>query len=358
MFQLKFFYKFRLYIFFLSYVLLFIKFSTSFVYADIYKITELEISEPYEVNFNKQKIIENAFKKGFKELIKKITISKDSPKMDTANLKIIKRLVDSFTIVDEKFVDNKYFATFDVNFNKKLVLKYLENNNIFPSMLIEKKLFIMPILVDLDKKQTLLFSENFFYINWNNSIEKYHLLKYILPNEDLEDIEIIKKNFENIEDYNFKEIILKYDLKDYIIIIFFKNDNNLKTLSKININNKLIIVNELFENIELDDEQSLNKVILILKTNYENQWKKINQINTSIKLPLTLQVETKNYILIKELENELSNLDLVSTFFIENFTSKITTYKIIYNSTPDRFIQEITKNGIKLNTSFKIWRIQ
>ena len=44
--------------------------------------------------------------------------------------------------------------------------------------------------------------------------------------------------------------------------------------------------------------------------------------------------------------------------YIENITNEITTYKIIYNSTPDRFIQEISKNGLKLNTSFKIWRIQ
>ena len=229
--QINFFYKLRLYIFFLSYVLLFIKFSTTFVCADIYKIAKLEVTEPYELNFNKQKIIENAFEKGFIELIKKITISKDFSKIQDTNLKVIKSLVDSFTIIDEKFVDNKYFANFEVDFNKRLVLKYFEKKNIFPSIPIEKKIFIMPIFIDLDNKETLLFSENFFYINWNNNAENYHLLKYVLPNEDLEDVAIIKKNFESIEDYNFKEIISKYDLKDYIIIIFFKNQNKLKTLS-------------------------------------------------------------------------------------------------------------------------------
>ena len=95
-----------------------------------------------------------------------------------------------------------------------------------------------------------------------------------------------------------------------------------------------------------------------MKTNFENKWKKINQINTSIKLPLTLQLETKNYDLINKFESEISKLDLVSRFYIENFSTEMTTYKIIYNSTPDRFIQEINKDGIKLNTSFKIWRIQ
>ena len=216
----------------------------------------------------------------------------------------------------------------------------------------------MPILVDLDKKQTLLFSENFFYNNWNENIEKFYLLEYILPNEDLDDVEIIKKNFDNIEDYDFKDIISKYDLKDYLIIIFFKYDKNLKILSKINLNSEKIIFNKLFNNIDLNNKKDLEEIIYVLKSNFENQWKKVNQINTSIKLPLTLQVDSKNYELIKKFENELSKLDLVSSFFIDNFNNEITTYKIIFNGTPDRFIQEINKGKINLNTSFKIWRVE
>jgi hypothetical protein len=102
----------------------------------------------------------------------------------------------------------------------------------------------------------------------------------------------------------------------------------------------------------------LEKIIKTLKTDYENQWKKINQINTSIKLPLTLSLNSQNYDLIKKLEKELSNLDLVSNYYIDNFSSQMTIYKIIYNGTPDKFIQEIESNGLKLDTSFRIWRIK
>ncbi len=102
----------------------------------------------------------------------------------------------------------------------------------------------------------------------------------------------------------------------------------------------------------------MEKIIKTLKTDYENQWKKINQINTSIKLPLTLSLNSQNYDLIKKLEKELSNLDLVSNYYIDNFSSQMTIYKIIYNGTPDKFIQEIESNGLKLDTSFRIWRIK
>jgi len=358
MFQKKTIIRFRLYIFFLLFVLFFIKFSTTSTYANTYKIIDIEISEPYDLNFNKQNIIDSAFKIAFKELIAKITISEDKKNLNSTNIKIIESLVDSFTIVDEKFIENKYFAKFDVDFNKKQVLNFLERENIFSSIPKEKNLLLIPILVDIEKKQMLLFSENPYYLNWNEKNEKHYLLKYILPNEDLEDINIIKKNINNIEYYNFNEIITKYDIKDYIIIIFFKNKSNLKILSKVNLNNNFLISNTAFSDVNYDEQKSLENVIKILKTNYENQWKKINQINTSIRLPLTLSLNSKNYELIIKFEKHLAKLDLVSNYYIDNFSSEITIYKIIYNSTPDKFIQEIENEGLKLDTSYKIWRVQ
>ena len=119
-----------------------------------------------------------------------------------------------------------------------------------------------------------------------------------------------------------------------------------------------MITNKAFSDVNYDEQKSLENVIKILKTNYENQWKKINQINTSIRLPLTLLLNSKNYELVAKLEKHLAKLDLVSNYYIDNFSSEITIYKIIYNSTPDKFIQEIENEGLKLDTSYKIWRVQ
>ena len=348
----------RFYIFFLFLLALFIKFSTTYLYANDYKIQNLEISAPYEVDFDKKKIIDKAFFLAFKELIAKITITDHSLNLYKTDLNIIKSLIDSFTIVDEKFIDNKYIAKFYVDFNKRQVLDFLEKENIFPSIPREKSLFIMPVLIDVQKNQLFLFSENPFYLNWNNNNEKYYLLKYIVPSEDIEDINLLRKNINNIEDYNFNEIISKYNLNDYIIIILFKNNKNLKVLSKLNFDNNQIINNNFFSGINLEENKSLEKVINKLKTNYENEWKKINQINTSIKLTLTLSLNSKNIKLIEKFEKEISNLDLISQYYIDYFSSENTIYKIIYNSTPKKFIQEIEKTGIKLDTSSQIWIVK
>ncbi len=216
----------------------------------------------------------------------------------------------------------------------------------------------MPVLIDLQKNQLFLFSENPFYLNWNNNNEKHYLLKYIIPNEDIEDINFLRKNINNIEDYDFNEIISKYALNDYIIIILFKNNKNLKILSKLNLNNDQIIFNDFFSEVNFDEKESLEKVIKELKTNYENQWKKINQINTSIKLTLTFSLDSKNIKLIEKFEKEISNLDLVFHHYIDYFSNENTIYKIIYNSTPKKFIQEIEKKGMNIDNSSKIWIVQ
>ena len=81
MYQKKEFPRFRMYIFFLVFVIFFIKFSTTHVYANTYEIEDLEISELYDLNFDKQNIINKAFELAFKELILKKLEQKDNDRI-------------------------------------------------------------------------------------------------------------------------------------------------------------------------------------------------------------------------------------------------------------------------------------
>ena len=348
----------RFYISFLFFLIFFIKFSTTTVSANTYKIVDIEISEPYELNFNKEKLIDIAFKTAFEELMLKINVSYNIKRTKYINLNIIKSLINSFSITDEKFINNKYIAKFEVDFDKKQVHELLERNNIFPSIPVEKNVFFIPVLVESENSQISLFSENPFYFNWKSFDESHFLLKYILPNEDLDDLNLIKINLNNIEDYDFSEIISKYDLEDYIIVIFFNNIDKLRVFSKINLNNNLIVSNKIFPEIKNYDKNSFYNLIKELKVYYEDEWKKINLINTSIKLPVTLSLDSKNYQLIQKFEKKLLSLDLVSNYYIDHFSSDATIYKIIYNSSPDKFTTEFEIDNFKINTSYKIWRIE
>ena len=108
----------KLYIFFFSIVLFINIISTTKLNANLFKITELEISEPFDLNFNKSKVIDKGFKEAFIELLFKITTSGDTQKVQNTSLPIIKSLIDSFTMSNESFINKEYYAKFDVNFNK------------------------------------------------------------------------------------------------------------------------------------------------------------------------------------------------------------------------------------------------
>ena len=343
------------YILFLIIFIIFIKFSTEKVLANSYKVSDIEISEPYNLNFSKEKVIDVAFENAFEELIFTLLTSEYYYLNKDVNIKIIKSLIDSFSIVDEKFIDKKYIANFDVNFNKREVLNNLYKNNIYASIPQKKKLFLLPILVDTNRSDISLLSENPFYLNWKKFNKKYHLLDYVLPNEDLDDLNIIKNNINNLEDYEFKEIITKYQLKDYIIVILFKNEKSIRILTRIKFNKEFILLNDNFPYKNINDDIEL--IVNSLKISYENSWKKINLINTSIKLPITISIDSSKFSLIKKFENKIENMDLVYNYYIESFSNNEVIYKIVYNGTPNKFLEEFNPENIKVDLTNNVWKI-
>jgi len=348
----------KLYIFFFSSILFInITFLTS-LNANSFKIINLEISEPFELNFNKEKVMDRAFRQAFEELISSIAMSNDKTKIKNTNLIEIKNLIDSFNMRNERFVNETYIVNFNVNFNKKNTFLFFEKKNIFPSNPIRKNLILIPILVDLESDSVFLFNNNIFYENWNKKNERFNLLNYLLPTEDLEDLNLISLNSKSIEDYDFKKIIKKYDMEDYVIVIIYKNKNELQVLSKMNLNKSFKVNSKKFDNINLSNEKDFFFVLQELKLNYEDYWKKINQINTSIKLPLTISVGAKQYDKINILENALVKLDLVASYEIVKFDNQNIYIKIIYNGLPNKFINEMKTENIIINIKKSTWKVE
>ena len=348
----------KVYIFFTSFVLFIIIFSTTFLQANAFKVSEVEISSSYVLNFKKSKVIDEGFKTSFINLLSMITTSGDKSKLKNIRLKELKSMIDSFMISNEKFVNNEYSAQLETTFNKKKILNYLERKNVFPSMPVRNKVLLLPILVDTETDSIYLFNNNIFYEKWNNEKKNYELLDYLLPSEDLEDLTIIQGISDSVESYDFTDLINKYDLNDYIISIIYKNKNEFKILSKINLNNSLKINNQKYTDINLDNEKDFIKILESLKIIYEDYWKKNNEINTSIKLPLTVSINSKDYKKITKLENVLSDIDLISNFYILKFNSENTQYKIIYNGSPKTFFNDMSKRNLDLIMENNIWTVK
>ena len=348
----------KVYIFFTSFVLFIIIFSTTYLNANTFKVSDVEISSPFDLNFKKSLVIDEGFQSSFYNLLSMITTSGDKQKLKNIKLKELKGMIDSFTISDEKFINNEYFAKLETTFNKRKILDFLDKKNIFPSIPIRNKVLLVPILVDTETESIHLFNNNIFYNNWNDKYKNHQLLNYLLPSEDLEDLDKIQEVSNSIETYDFINLISKYDLQDFIISIIYKNKDEIKILSKINFNNFLKINNQEYSKVNLDNENDFYKILNNLKNTYEDEWKKNNEINTSIKLPLTISVESTDYKKIVDLEESLANIDLISSFYILSFNNKHIQYKIIYNGSPKTFFNDMSNRNFNLIIENNVWTIR
>ena len=306
-------------------------------------------------NFNKDILINKGFKKAFKELMKILLKSKELNKTNNVSINKIKSMVETFSIKEEKFIDKSYSLNLGVSFNKKKIFNYLESKNIFPTQIIKEKFLFIPIIIDQSNTSVFVFSGNPVYEMWNEIEKNFFLIEYVLPSEDLEDLNLIKKNYLELENYDFDPIIEKYLLDYSIIALIFKDTNEIKILSKINMKEKKIIKNNSFKTMNLNNTENLKFLINDLKIIYEDLWKDKNLINTSIKLPLSIQIDNKNFNLSSKFEKTLDNIDLISNYSISKFNKDFILYEIIFNGTPANFINHMKDENYNFNTQKKTW---
>ena len=344
-----------LYIFFFFIALNLFFFSTANVSAKSFQVDEIEISEPFKEKFDKNLVIDKGFRNAFFKLINLLVKSNDFDKVKSIRLNEIKSMIESFTIQEEKFIDETYYLKIGVNFDKRKIYTYLEKKNIFPSQIKIEKFLFLPLIIDEDNNDIILYADNPLYNRWNIDDKKNYLINYLLPTEDLEDLNLIKNNIDNIENYNFEEIIKKYFLNNSIISIIFKNKNNIKVLSKIYIEDKEIILSNSFKSYDFDNKEELNYFIDELKKIYEDLWKKQNEINTSIRLPLIIKIDNRNLNISLKIENIFKEIDLIRYYSIKNFDKDYIYYEIIFNGTPKNFIKIMNDRNYNFDTQNKVW---
>ena len=108
-------------------------------------------------------------------------------------------------------------------------------------------------------------------------------------------ISLLNKNIDNLEDYNYENIVRKYKSDEYIISLIYKEKENIKIFSKIIINNNTKIHNFSLESIDVSKLDNLNYVINKIKNIYEDNWKLNNQINRSVKLAINVSIMSDDY---------------------------------------------------------------
>mgnify|MGYP001486457583 CR=1 FL=1 len=144
-------------------------------------------------------------------------------------------------------------------------------------------------------------------------------------------------------------------MENSIITLIFKGDEQIRVLSRISTNKKTVLKNQTFSNLDIENPDEVKAFIDDLKLIYEDHWKKFNQINTSIKLPLNIRIKNSNNLKISKFERTLKDTDLIYDFFISKFDNEHVYFQVIFNGTTDMFIKLMSENNFNFNTDKKIW---
>ena len=234
----------------------------------------------------------------------------------------------------------------------------MKKKNIFPSMYKKKKFLTLLILIDNDEDKVLLFDRNPFYLKWNDDTKNSSQINFVLHEEDILDLKLINENKDIIENFKFDQIIKKYDTEDYIVVIYFESKNNLRVLSKMFYEGKVKISNQSYKKKDILNNSQLLSIIEKTKIFFEDIWKQNNQINTSIKLPINISINSKRVKQIQSFENYLAQLDLVSNFYVTSFDNNNTIYKIIFNGNPNQFLNLMREKDIDIDIDKEVWKVR
>jgi len=333
--------------------ILIILFKTGNVLSDnnIFNVNNIEINK--EISANKEKLVNQAFKKGFKELINRLLLEEDYKKISTTNLNQIKKLVSYYQIKNKKRGENDNIR-FNIFFDKDKIHNFFYKKNILYSDIINTDMIIFPLLIR--DKQYFIYTKNYFYENWNKESSK-DLIQYTLPTENIESIQKIKINRESIHKIDIEDFFKEYNLKNMAFVAINMNQDNSKIFLNIKTEGKRFSKNLLITNPGLNQEQFNNKIISEIKNIISDLIKSQNLIDVRIPSFLNAEIKLNNKSNLVEFNDRLKKIDLIDNFYVQQLNKDYVLVKIKYLGKINKIISKLKKENIELKMIAGQWQI-
>ena len=337
--------------FFLLILIVFFKTGNLLSDNNLFNVNNILIKK--EVNTSNNQLANKAIQEGFNQLIKKILLKEDIKKINNLSFSKIKELV-TFKKIKKKSEKKENTVNFNITFDKNKIHDLLYQKGILYSDIIDKEFYILPII--LSKNEIFIFSNNYFYENWN-VIQKDQLLEYILPLENIEIIQNINKSKDNLFDLELNLLFKEYSKKNLAIaLIENANSESSKIYLKTRVQNKIFSKNL---NIKTLNETDLKeKIIFEIKEEILNLVKSQNLID--IRAPSFLNVKfnlnKKNNLFL--LKSKMKNVDLIENVFVQEFNKDNVSLKIKYFGKLEKIINQLNNENIFLELRNDQWYIK
>ena len=291
---------------FLSLIILFLsKTQNIFASQDVFTVDNINIEGVIKDNNYREKYIDTAFRKGFEKLTENILRKKDQKTILSTDLSTIKSLVENYKIIEEKIYDNKYSSKISITFSRDLINSFFYKKGVSYSESTKLEIIVYPIFVLNSELQ--VFSNNKFFEEWKGE-EGFQNINFILPVENLEDIEFIKRNLSDLEEIDLGQLVDNYEIKNSAILILRYDEKDLSVFLKTNFNNIEKLKKVEFKVNNLQDKDVRSGVISSLKSSIHDLWKEQNLIDISVPSYLVVKTPTKNPNALEKVIKKLMRL--------------------------------------------------
>ena len=323
--------------------------------TNIFDVNNIEIEKKGKtVN----KVLANqAIKKGFKKLINRILLEEDSIKLEGLKFSEIKELVTYYQVSNKIDDNNKSEKTsFNISFDKEKMHNLFYKRGISYSEIIDKELFILPILKT--KNKIFIYNQNFFYDKWNEFYNT-ELIEFILPLENIEIIEIANLNKNNLLNLELTTLLKEYSKKNLALVLI--ENNNLKEEKiyfKIEVLGKSIIKNIKLKRLEMNENEFNKKIITEIKKEIINIVKSQNLIDVRVPSFLNAQIKINKENNLVELKSILQKIDLIERIYIQEFNNESIILKIKFLGKLDKIIKQLEDQKIILKLIGDQWSIK
>ena len=337
---------------FIGYILI-ILFKTGNVLSNtnIFNVNNIEIDKA--ISENKEKLVNQAFKKGFEELINRLLLEEDYKKISTTNLEQIKRLISYYQVRNQEGEETNNIS-FNIYFDKDRIHNFFYQNNILYSDIINTDIIIFPLLIS--EKQYFIYSKNYFYENWNKENSK-DLIQYILPSENIESIQKIKLNKENIYKLDTKDFFKEYNLENMSFVTIEINENIAKVFLNTRVSGKKMNKNLKIINPDLNKKEFNDKIILEIKKVIRDLIKAQNLIDVRTPSFLNAEIKLNNKSNLVEFNDRLKNIDLIDNFYVQQLNKDYVLVKIKYLGKIGKIIKKLKDQNIDLSMRDGQWKI-
>ena len=339
------------------FIILIIFFKTGNVLSNnnIFNVNNVEISK--EIYKNKEKLVNKAFRRAFDQLLNRILLKEDYARFTSTSLNEIKELILYYQVISPEKNDETDLIKINVFFDKDKMHNFFDKKNVLYSDIINTEVVLFPLLKKDEKY--FIYTKNFFYDNWNNK-ENEELIQYVLPSENIEDIQVINAHKDNFFKLDVSKFFKEYKLENIVFLSIEMDENVAKILINTRIEGKKINKSLLIRNKEkLNEENFSNRIILNVNNIIADLIKSQNLID--VKTPSFLNVAIKinnKKSNLAEFHNRIKKIDLIDNYYVQQINKDYVLVKIRYLGKIDKIINKLKKQDIDLKMIKGQWQLK